>query len=159
MSRTPLAMRTLIRQVESLRPSAETELRDLDGLNVYRTVAFDEKTSEWIEPLAEVFASDERIDSYERVDGSIFVTFVADPRADRAKPDFVLAGIEAVLNDEPEQAENASLVERADARRKELQAIPVAKLREDHGYDPDEAHPSKSALISEILTSEGFGTS
>ncbi len=156
MSRTPLAMRTLIRQVQSLRNSVETEASDLDGLGVLRKVAFDKDTSEWLAPLAEVFGTDERIADHYIRDDRLFVVFVPDIRADRAQPDFVLAGIDAVLNDDPEQAENASLIERREERRKELQATAVADLRERYGYDEESKKPD---IIVEILAAEGFGTS
>ena len=156
MSRTPLAMRTLLRQVDAQHRDAEVEHGDLDGLNVYRKVAFDAKTTEWLAPLAEVFGSDDRIESTYVRDGRLFVVFVDDIRADRAKPDFPLAGIEAVLNDEPPPSENASIEERADERRKELNGISVADLRSQYGYGEDDKTP-KAEIISEILTSEGLG--
>ena len=154
MSRTPLAMRTLIRQVQSLRESVETEASDLDGLNVFRKVAFDADTSEWLAPLAEVYGTDPRIADHYIRDDRLFVVFVPDIRADQAKPDFVLAGIDAVLND-PEPSENENLDNRLEQRRKELQAVAVADLREEYpGYEDYK----KPDLIDAVLRDEGFGS-
>jgi hypothetical protein len=148
--RQPYAMRTLVHQITQERGEFDYELDDLDGLNVYRTIAFDEKTSKWLKPIIEVVASkDKRI---EKVSGEkyIAVTFVSDMRAD-TRDDFLLAEVEKILDGGTETSSVRTEPD-WDERRKELNKIKVAALREQYGYE--EGVLSKKFIIDAIIHDE-----
>lgn len=146
MTRIAYALSTLIRQVEAKKKNAEYELGDPDGLGVIRDATFDKSTSKWLKPVIDV-ARDARITDVSSRSGKVKVTVVPDIRAD-LRDEFLLSEVDAVLNPEDER----------DERRKELQAIPVAELRETYDYDTD---AKKKDIIEEVLRkeqlpSEGF---
>lgn len=86
MSRLPYAARTLIQQVEGLRPSAKHyEASEPDGLRVVREVKFDKRTSEWLAPLLDRI-DDERIKEHYLTDaGYLHVEFVGGVEADERR--------------------------------------------------------------------------
>lgn len=88
MARLPYAAKQFIKQAEALRSSTKYEPKDLDGLNVYRTLRFDKRTSKWLAPALDQFADmDERIEMYHVSDaGYLYLTFVATPDADNREP-------------------------------------------------------------------------
>lgn len=87
MARIPNAAKQLVNNVQDFDSDAYAEpFGDPDGLNTRRTLAFDPKTSKWLEGALETLA-DPRIQRLDH-DGSgkdkrLLVTFVADTRADR----------------------------------------------------------------------------
>ena len=144
MSRQPYGMKTLIEEVSALHEDADhVQLLDRDGFGVYRTVAFDEHTSEKLKDVISALDSDSRIASHEvEEDGRLNVFFVSDHRADSRAP-FNLAAAHRVLNPPDERGE----------REKELKATPVADLREQY---PDYNDYKKPDLIAAVLVDE-FG--
>lgn len=141
MTRIARSLSTLIRQVETERKNTEYELGDPDGIGVVRDVKFDKSTSKWLKPLIDV-ARDNRIANVSHTGGQTTVTVVADPRAD-SRDNFLLTEVEQILEPEDER----------EARRKELNAIPVADLRENTGFGDD---VKKADIIDHILDAE-FG--
>lgn len=139
MSRIAYALSTLIRQVEAERKNAEYDLGEPDGLGVIRDVKFDKSTSKWLKPLIDV-ARDSRIADVSSASGRVTVTVVGSIRAD-TRDEFLLSEVDAVLNP----------VDEEEVRRKELQAIPVADLRETYDYDSDS---KKADIIEEVLRAE-----
>lgn len=110
MSRTPPAMRTLIRQVQALRDEATFEVSNNDGFGRPRTVTFDYDTSEWLSPLIDIFR-DGRIAEVHRDSDEhphLHVTFVGDARADSTEP-FLIREVIDVLEDSPEDREPDSV--------------------------------------------------
>jgi len=146
MTRIAYALSTLIRQVETQKKNAEYELGEPDGLKVVRSATFDKSTSKWLKPLIDV-ARDDRIADVSSRSGQTTVTVVPDIRADR-KGEFLLGEVDAILNPEDER----------DVRRKELQGIAVADLREQYGYEKDwkKADIIDDVLRKEQTPSEGF---
>jgi len=148
--RQPYAMKTLIEQVSQKREDATATADEADGLGVYRQVTFDEETSNWLEPIIGVIAQkDRRINSYfTSRGGMLIINFVSDYRADSREP-FALTAVERVLASDPD-----TQAEAVEARRKELNAIPVADLREEHGYTKEF---SKAAIIDVLIAEEFSG--
>lgn len=90
MPRLPYAAVTLIEQVTAERKRAKAEPHGaVDGLNVYRSIAFDKPTSKWLEPLI-VETTDRRITGIADDDGRLVITFTPRTSADDRTP-FVLA--------------------------------------------------------------------
>lgn len=146
MTRIAYALSTLIRQVETEKKNVEYDLGDPDGLGVVRDATFDKSTSKWLKPVIDV-ARDARIADVSQHSGKVKVTVVPDIRAD-LRDEFLLSKVDAILNPEDER----------DKRKKELQAIGVADLRETYGYDKDvkKADIIDDVLHKEQLPSEGF---
>lgn len=85
MSRLPYAAKQLIDEIaEHTGTAIWAPVAEADGLDVWRTVGFDVKTSKWLRPALEV-CQDERIESMNET-GKLEVTFVADQRADTVAP-------------------------------------------------------------------------
>lgn len=96
---TVIAAQQLIDQVKAHREGAEAEVdAETDGLGFNRSVTFDEKTSQWLDPVLDVL-KDERIaaKTTSRA-GRLTVTFVPDTRADFATP-FEIESVDRVLNE------------------------------------------------------------
>lgn len=95
MPRLPYAAKQFIEEVRDVKPRAKAEPRDLDGLNVYRTLRFDKRTSKVLGPalltLEMAQELDARIQEFGVSDaGYLYVTFVGTPDADLRDP-FLIA--------------------------------------------------------------------
>ncbi len=99
MSRTPHAMKTLIRQVTEHREDAALTTDDKDGFGVDRTVVFDEETSKWLSPLIAIFRDNRIAGIAEDETGSLRVTFVGDNRADNAHA-FLLPEVDKIMSEQ-----------------------------------------------------------
>lgn len=99
MPRQTYAAEQLAEEVTAFRESAKVEIADdPDGLDVYRAIKFDEKSTESLRPVLDVIAeNDERIQSVEQRNKQVIVTFVPDFRADSREP-FDVAGVAEVLS-------------------------------------------------------------
>ena len=92
------AARTLIRQVDELRPDASHAIsQEVDGIGRIRAVEFDAKTSKWLEPILEA-CDDPRIAGTKKSrKNRMTVNFVTTTKADSPAP-FALDEADAVLN-------------------------------------------------------------
>lgn len=100
-----VALKRLTDQVSAIRGGrVKTLYSDIDGLDRYRSVTFDEETSNWLEPLLEAMA-DARIAGWTEDDGRIKVTVVGDSRAD-FKDDFALSVAAGIIHDQPVSPDN-----------------------------------------------------
>ena len=98
MSRIPYAAKQLIKEVlaiDSLAVSAP--VRQADGLDVFRTIAFDAHTAQWLEPCLRACA-DSRIVRMDNTEG-LTVTFRADMVADDIRP-FHIDAAHRILTEE-----------------------------------------------------------
>lgn len=88
---------TLIEQVDQRRSKATHTTGDPDGINRFRSIEFDAKTSKWLKPILEACA-DPRIASLDDGDKShLIVRFVGTIHADDPRP-FALDEADRVLN-------------------------------------------------------------
>jgi len=88
---------TLARQVDERRSKVTVTHGDLDGINRYRSLDFDAKTSKWLKPILEA-VDDPRIASLEDGEkGHLIVHFVGTVKADDPSP-FALDEADGVLN-------------------------------------------------------------
>lgn len=96
MPRLPYAAVTLIEQVKQHKKRAKAEpTGEVDGLGVWRTIAFDKATSKWLAPLLDEI-DDPRIEGHEVEDGVLTVTL--SPRIDAdTRDEFPLADAETVV--------------------------------------------------------------
>jgi hypothetical protein len=91
---------TLIRQVDEHRTKVTATPGDIDGINRYRSIEFDAKTSKWLKPILEA-CDDPRIASLDDGEKShLVVRFVGTVKADDPSL-FALDEADAVLNPKP----------------------------------------------------------
>lgn len=98
MPRLPYAAKQFIAEVQAIRPKAKADPRDLDGLNVHRTLRFDKRTSKVLGPalltLEMAEELDPRIQEFNVSDaGYLYVTFVGTPDADLRDPFLVAEAV------------------------------------------------------------------
>lgn len=157
-NRQPYAMQTLISQVSKRHEDASAEVSDLDGFNIYRTVVFDEATSERLEPQIDYIEADPRVASVsvDEEDNTLSITFVSGAKAESRAPFYLsrpesLQGV--VQPPEGEYVEDGPDAE-YEVRRDELEAMKAGDLRDRY---PDHAHlPNKREIVEAILAEE-FG--
>ena len=88
-TRIPYSAKKLIETVVEKFPDVTVERRDLDGLNVYRTIAFtSEDATEWLTKGDLALLLDQRIVAAASDGEEFIVTFVGDSRADYTTPAF-----------------------------------------------------------------------
>jgi hypothetical protein len=154
-NRIPYAMRTFIEQVKEHREDAEVEVEEPDGFGVYRRLTLDEETSNWLEPHLSVLRDNRIANHFTSRGGKAIIDFATSSLADDAAR-FSLPHVGR--DPEPEGAFGDynldDQVEAVEARRKELNAIPVAQLREEYGYGDGFKKP---AIIDAIIAEEFTG--
>lgn len=93
------AGQTLLRQVGERRSGAKFSAGDVDGIDRYRSVEFDPKTSKWLKPILEA-CDDPRIKELDEGEkGRLVVRFVDTVRADEPY-EFALDEADKVLNED-----------------------------------------------------------
>jgi len=97
--RLPYAAKQLLKEVRAIEPKAMSTPTDTpDGLGVWRSMAFDAATSEWLTPA--LFAcKDPRIVFIKHDDRGLVVTFSSGIDADQIHP-FQVAAADRVLRGE-----------------------------------------------------------